>query len=192
MVDIIADKLAEWVQGKDLKGARIAVFNRIRDIPYSVIPELNDPHQYVRIFEFNRGSCTPKHFLLCNMYQMLGLRVWYAVYPYRWDEFENLYPPGLRKLARDMPTGYHLACKVEIGGKFILVDATLDPALEVVGLPVNKEWDGVSDMILPVNPCGEEQVYHPSEAYLMQMQQYDQSSLAFYDGLNSWMDALRV
>ena len=192
MDDIVEYKLREWVKGKALKDARIAVYNNIRDIPYAVIPDLNDPRQYIKILELNRGSCTPKHFLLCNMFQKLGLQVLYTVYPYKWDEFESLYPPGLMELARIMPLGYHLACKVEIEGKLVLVDATLDPALEVVGLPVNKEWDGTSDMLLPVHPCGEEQLHHPYEAHFMQTRQYDEVSLVFYEGLNSWMEAVRV
>ena len=191
MADIVEGKFREWVQGKNPREARVAIFNRIRDIPYAIIPGLNDPKQYVRMLELNRGSCTPKHFLLCNMFQSLGLQVLYAVYSYRWDEFENLYPPELRKAANEMPAGSHLACKVDIDGKLVLVDATLDPALAVVGLPVNKEWDGVSDTLLPVKPIGEEQLYYPSEANLIQVQQPDQRTMAFYNGLNAWMDLLR-
>jgi hypothetical protein len=192
MADIVDVKFREWVQGKNPREARIAIFNQIRDIPYAVIPELNDAKQYVRMLEFNKGSCTPKHFLLCNMFQRLGLEILYAVYSYRWDEFENLYPPELREAAKEMPMGSHLACKVNIGGKLVLVDATLDPALALVGLPVNKEWDGVSDTLLPVKPVGEEQLYYPSEANLIQVQQPDQRTMAFYNGLNAWMDLLRV
>jgi hypothetical protein len=191
MADIVEVKLREWTQGKSPEEARVTVFNRIRDIPYAIIPELNDPEQYVKMLELNRGSCTPKHFLLCNMFQKLGLQVLYAVYNYRWDEFEDLYPPELRKAAKEMPLGSHLACKVAIDGRLVLVDATLDPALAVVGLPVNKGWDGISDTLLPVKPIGEEQLYYPAEANLIQVQQIDERTMAFYNGLNAWMDLLR-
>jgi len=90
-----------------------------------------------------------------------------------------------------MPVSYHLACKVNIDERLVLVDATIDPALQKVGLPVNKEWDGISDTLLAINPCGEEQLYHPSEASLMQPQVTDEKSLAFYNGINSWMEKLR-
>ena len=192
MADIVESKFREWTQGKRLKEARIAVFNQIRDIPYAVIPELNDSSKYVKILETNRGSCTPKHFLLCNMFQRLGLQVLYVVYQYWWDEFANLYPPELKQQAREMPLGNHLACKVDIEGKLVLVDATLDPALAIVGLPVNKEWDGLSDTLLPINPCSEEQLYYPSEANLIQIQQFNDTTQAFYNGLNLWMELLRV
>jgi hypothetical protein len=192
MSNIVEAKFREWTQGKNLKEARIAIFNQIRDIPYAVIPELNDPRQYMKILELNRGSCTPKHFLLCTMFQKLGLRVLYVVYQYKWDEFKDLYPPELRELAEKMPTGNHLACKVEIEGQLVLVDATLDPLLEIVGLPVNKDWDGMSDTLLPVNPCAEEQLYHPSEANIVQAQQTNDITQSFYNRLNVWMELLRV
>ena len=192
MSDIIEEKFQEWVQGKNSKDARIAIYNRIRDIPYAITPDLNDSTEYTRIFEGNRGSCTPKHFLLCNMFQRLGLQVLYAVYPYKWEEFEDIYSPGLKKLAREMPLSYHLACKVDIEGKLILVDATLDPALEALGLPVNMKWDGISDTLLPVNPCGEVQLYHPSEAYLPQMEEPDERALNFYNEFNAWLETVRT
>ena len=192
MKDTINNTLHEWIKGKSPLEARIEIFNRIRDIPYAVIHELNDSEHYVNILEFNRGSCTPKHFLLANMYDRIGLRVLYVVYPYKWDEFEDLYPPDLVELAREMPVCFHLACRVEIDGKLVYVDATLDPALAAVGLPVNKDWDGISDTMLPVNPCGEEQIYHTSEAYLMQAQNVDEKATVSYERLNSWMDKLRT
>jgi hypothetical protein len=191
-IDAVEAKFKEWTRGKTSIEARISIFNKIRDIPYAILPELNDPKNYTRILELNRGSCTPKHFLLCAMFRKLGLEVWYMVYHYRWEEFEELYPLKLRKLAREMPIGYHLACKVDIDGRLVLVDATLDPALARVGLPVNQIWDGVSETMLPVNPCSEEELYDPSEASLMQAQQVNNVARTFYNGLNAWMELLRV
>ena len=113
------------------------------------------------------------------------------VYPFRWDEFESIYPTDVGKLSKDMPLSYHLACKVDIDGRLVLVDATLDPALEKVGLPVNKDWDGITDTMLAIHPCGMEEIYHPSEAHLMQPRITDNKSLSFYNGLNSWLEELR-
>ncbi len=190
---MLDEKFRQWTQGMDAFQARVSIYQRIRDIPYAVIPQLVDAERYVDILKLGKGSCTPKHFLLCNMYQRLGLLVLFVVYPFRWDEGDETefdYPPRLKKLAEELPTGYHLACKVEIDGKLVLVDATLDSALKNAGLAVNQDWDGVSDTLLPMNPCGEEQFYHPSEAYLMQAQ-YDGKSLAFYSELNSFFEEAR-
>jgi len=187
---MLNEKFRQWSQGKDTTQTRISIYERIRDIPYAVIPHLVDAERYVEILKLGKGSCTPKHFLLCNMYQRLGLLVLYVVYPFRWDEANFDYPPRLRRLAEELPTAYHLACKVEIDGELILIDATLDSALKRTGLPVNNNWDGVSDTLLPMHSCGKEQLYHPSEAYLMQAQ-YDQESLAFYSEFNRFLEEMR-
>lgn len=190
MAEVIEKKFREWTTGKDAVEARISIFEKIRDIPYATIPELADFKRYVEILNLGKGSCTPKHFLLCDMYQRLGMPVLYVVYPFRWDEVEIDYPPQLMSLARELPTSHHLACMVDINGKLILVDATVDPGLKKLGLHVNEEWDGVSNTVLPINPCGEGQIYHPSEASLMQAQR-DEKSLAFYSELNRWLEAVR-
>ena len=171
-------------------GARVAIFEKIRDIPYAIVPELNDAQRYLEILTLGKGSCTPKHFLLCSMYQQLGLSVLYAVYPFRWADVEVPYPPELRRLAEALPMSYHLACKVEIEGRLVLVDATLDRALEQMGLAVNKDWDGLLDMQLPMNPSGEEELYHPSEASSLRAQP-DEARLAFYNALNRWLEEMR-
>jgi hypothetical protein len=190
MYNVIDKKFREWAEGKNDMEARISIFNRIRDIPYATIPDLVNSERYMEIFSVGKGSCTPKHLVLCDMYQRLGLFVLYVVYPFRWDEVEIDYPPGLLKLARALPTSHHLACKVEINGELILVDATLDPPLKEMGLHVNEEWDGVSNTVLPINPCGEEEIHHPLEASLLTAQT-DEKALAFYNGLNHWLDEFR-
>lgn len=191
---LIERSFQEWTQGKSIIEARTSIYQKIRDIPYAVIPELVDAARYAEILKLQRGSCTPKHFLLGNMFQRLGMLVLYAVYPYRWDEgwdeIDFAYPSHLRKMAEEMPLSHHLACRVDIDGELVLVDATLDLALEGIGMPVNKEWDGISDTLLPMIPCGEEELYHPSEAYLMQAE-YDEKQLAFYREFNLWLEKVR-
>ena len=190
MSQLIEDKFSEWTDGRNDLQARVTIFEKIRDIPYATIPELVDSARYIEIFHIGKGSCTPKHLLLCNMYRMLGLSVLYVVYPFRWDEVEIEYPYRLLKLARELPTSHHLACKVEINGKLVLVDATLDPPLKKLGLPVNEEWDGINSTLLAMKPCGEEQIHHPYEASLLTAQT-DERSLAFYKELNYWLDEFR-
>ena len=133
----------------------------------------------------------PKHLLLCNLFQRLGLDVLYAVYPFCWNEFNHLYPARMRYLADRLPVSYHLACRVIIEEKPVLVDATIDAPLAKVGLPVNVEWDGLSDTVLPIEPCGEEELYHSSEAVLMKAKTYAEEELAFFRLLNSWLDEAR-
>jgi len=190
MTDIVEEQFKKWVQGQNEIEARVAIFERIRDIPYAVIPQINDSERYPDIISLGKGSCMPKHLLLCNMYRRLGLTVLYAVYPFRWDELEIDYPPKLKKLAKAMPPSHHLACKVDIDGRLVLVDATLDPPLETLGLPVNKEWDGKSDTLLPIKPGDGEEIYHPSEAFGVRSQP-DERALVFYNELNLLLDKVR-
>jgi len=190
---IVDEKFQQWTRGKDAVEARISIYERIRDIPYAVIPELIDAERYADILTLGRGSCTPKHFLLCNMFQRLGILVLFAVYPFRWGERAEVldeYPQQLGKLAEDLPLSHHLACKAEIDGRLVIVDATLDPPLGKVDLPVNRHWDGFSDTLLPMNPCGEEELYHPSEAHLMKPRS-DRQWLEFYAELNACLEEVR-
>jgi len=76
-----------------------------------------------------------------------------------------------------------LACKIEFEERLVLVDATVDLPLEEIGLPVTKDWDGMSDMALAVEPSGEEQIYHPSEAGLISNVFIDELHLAFFESL---------
>lgn len=190
MVNDIDKKFREWTHGKDAAQARISVFEQIRDIPYAVVPEINSTGHYVRILTIGRGSCTPKHFLLRDMYERLGLSVLYVVYAFRWSELEVDYPKRLRRLAEAMSISHHLACKVEIAGKLVLIDATVDSPLKRLGLPVNENWNGLSNMVLPVTPIAEEQFYHPAEVRDYEAR-YDDASLEFFSAMNQWLDTVR-
>ncbi len=190
MTNSIDEKFREWTRGGRAVAARVAVYEKIRDIPYAVIPGINSSLHYARILTVGKGSCTPKHFLLRDMYERLGLPVLYVVYPFRWSDLEVEYPEHLRKLAETVPISHHLACKVEIGGKLVLVDATVDSPLKKLGLPVNENWNGYDDMLLPVTPVGEELVYHPAEVRNYEAS-YDEASLQFFSQMNAWLDRVR-
>jgi hypothetical protein len=189
----LEETFRQWTAGKDAVRARISIYENIRDIPYAVLPGLNNTDRFADILTLRRGSCTPKHFLLCNMFQRLGLTVLFAVYPFRWGEpaemmVGNLEP--LREMTKALPMSHHLACRVEIDGRLVLVDATLDPPLGKAGMAINQEWDGFSDTLLPMTPCGEEQLYHPSEAYLIEVRSGQQWQ-EFYERLNNCLEWVR-
>ena len=190
MTSIVDQRLREWTRGKSEVAARISIYEQIRNIPYAIDPELTNPVRYAEILKLGRGSCMPKHLLLSDMYQRLGLMVLLAVYPFRWADIEVDYPPRLRALANSIPESTHLACRVEIEGKLVLVDATVDLPLDKLGIPVNRNWDGRSDTVLPIEPTEEEQLYHPSEVVPIDVA-LDDDRLAFYEGLNSWLEEVR-
>jgi hypothetical protein len=100
------------------------------------------------------------------------------------------YSDRLKDMALALPVSRHIACKVEIDDKLVLVDATFDLPLQKAGFSVNANWDGISNMNLPVTPCGEEEWYYPSEARLMKTDINAQFRV-FYPELNIFLDQMR-
>ncbi|MEA3489086.1 MAG: transglutaminase domain-containing protein [Candidatus Omnitrophota bacterium] len=192
-------KFDEWTSGLSPEEGRIRIFEEIRDIPYFIDLEMLDREKGpVKMLEVNRGSCSPKHYLLGSMYRMLGLSVRFCTYPFLWKEMDVGYPAELREMADELPVTYHLACRVLIKGKWVLVDATWDSALREAAFPVNLEWDGNSDTFLAVNPLDEiafEDVREREKALKEKMNSYglpEKLKLSrFTMGLNKWLEKVR-
>jgi hypothetical protein len=189
MSDIISEKLSRWTEEQNPLEARIAVFRKIRDIPYAIIPEVIHPQKYLDILKINKGSCSPKHFLLADLLERLGLTIFYSVWQFLWKDIPIEWPIELKKLVEEMPVNTHLALRVKIEDEFVLVDATLDPKLKILGLPIN-DWDGKSDTLLPIQPLGAE-AWHSREEREAMVPDFEERSLVFYQKLNSWMEKVR-
>lgn len=191
MLELIDLKFKEWTGGKSPVPARISIFENIRNIPYGVLPETTDPITGPEMMlEMNRGSCQPKHYLLGEMLGRLGLNVFYVVYRFHWDEFDG-YPDYLKQMARRMPEGRHLSCLVEIEGEYRLVDATADPALVKIGIPIN-DWDGKSNLSLPFEPLDSGEIYHSSERLPLTPRVFNGQEAAFFKKMNEFLDSLRA
>lgn len=144
---------SRWTRGLDPHESLISVFEHIRDIPYSLLPPMTDPKTAPeQILTEGRGSCGPKHYLMAEMYRKLGFLVAYATFPFLWNDPDILYPPDLKERVPGLPVSFHLACRVLIDGRWVLVDATWDRPLKRVGFPVNGYWDGRSDTRCAVKP----------------------------------------
>ena len=189
MSDIISEKLSLWTKGQDSLEARISVFRKIRDIPYAIIPEVIHPQKYLDILKINKGSCSPKHFLLADLLERLGLTVFYSVWQFLWKDIPIEWPLQLKKLVEEMPVNTHLALRVKIEDEFVLVDATLDPKLRILGIPIN-DWDGRGNTLLPIQPLGEEAWHYREEREVM-VPNFEEKSLVFYQKLNYWMEKVR-
>lgn len=145
-------RFQEWTHGLDPRESRISIFEHIHDIPYSLAIPMTDPKiAPEQILSLGKGYCSPKHHLLAAMYRKLGLDVIYATFPFVWNDPAIQYPPYLRTLAAGMPVAYHLACRVRINGRWVLVDATWDLPLVKAGFPVNEYWNGYADTKCAVN-----------------------------------------
>jgi hypothetical protein len=153
MSTLVDKKFREWTSGLGTHDSVISIFQKIRDIPYSLAMPMSDPGTaQEQILAVGKGSCGPKHYLLAEMFRRLGFEVVYATVPFLWNDPDLSYPPGLRKLATGLPVAHHLACRVLISSRWVLVDATWDPPLKRAGFPVNEHWDGRADTLCAVKP----------------------------------------
>lgn len=153
MSTLVDASFQDWTLGLDPRQSRISIFEHIRDIPYSLSVRMTGPDTAPeQILSAGKGNCGPKHYLLAAMYRKLGLEVVFATFPFLWNDPDFRYPLHLRTLAAAVPIAYHLACRVRINGRWVLVDATWDPPLLRGGFPVNEHWDGFSETRCAVKP----------------------------------------
>lgn len=197
--ELLIKILNEWREGRPQKEASIVIFERIRDIPYYLVPQIDNPQEWgTSIVRNNQGSCSPKHYLLGFLFDKLGIPIKYVTFPFRWNKQRIDYPQELKKLAQGSPIGYHVACRALIEKRWVLVDATWDRGLEKAGFPVNVKWDGVSDTLNAVTPF--EEVIHESlqdrlEYVKKKKELYSEEEKAIYakfiEDFNSWLEILR-
>ena len=182
----------KWTENLGLTESMINIFENVRNNPYMVIPELNNPKSGpVGLLRRGKGSCSPKHFLIAIMFKKLGIPVKYVTCPFSWDDPAIDYPLKLRKLAVKVPICYHLACKACIRGRWVLVDATWDPPLKKVGFPVNEKWDGISDTICAVKPLAET-VHDTVESWTVWFSEREiLLRNRFHSELNKWLEEVR-
>jgi len=196
----IALTLKSWTKGLDHSEKHISVFNHVRDIPYALIPELMNPYTGPQdMLACQKGSCSPKHFLLGKMFQLLNIPVRYVSFVFSWKDQALTWPAGLKRKAAKLPPDYHLACKAYIRGQWRLLDATWDTPLKAAGAEVNDFWDGKSDTVNAVKPL--ERIMHDNaEArmrYVFSRESLfsEENNLArekFGLALNDWLEKIRA
>jgi len=196
---IVEDTFTEWTKGLSAEESRVRIFEKIRDIPYYIDPAHFDFEKGpTGTLEDNRGSCTPKHYIMGVMYGKLGLTVEYCTYGFHWKDQKLDYSKEVMAMAKKLPVAYHLACRVFIEGKWILVDATWDPSLAFAGFPVNIDWDGKSDTTLAVTPtedhsCGD--IHKRESTFSEKLSAYslgEKLELSrFTIALNRWLEDMR-
>lgn len=112
----------------------VATFNRVRDMPYDTLAA----YDAAGLRAQGRGNCVAKASLLAHELRALGV-------PCRIVSWEYTLP-ALVEAQRDLAfdSDVHTAVQAHIGDRWLLVDATHDPALAKLGLTVG-HWDGRSD-----------------------------------------------
>ncbi len=125
----------------------IGAYVSIREIPYG---SPNSPSPLL-VIERNRGTAKGKHMLLKLVLTSLGYEV-----QEHWARHDlgklpiDPWPEALEDFRGKPLTGFHDFLKVKVGDVWVTVDATYDKALLALGFPVH-DWDGVSDIPLPVS-----------------------------------------
>jgi transglutaminase-like putative cysteine protease len=190
--DPIRAALAEWTQGHDSRSARIALFERVRDLRYRY-PASRDPLEVLRA---GSGSCSGKHYLLGELYRRLGIPVRNMICMHRFNESPLPFPDEMQDLLRKNEiVDLHDYLQICVDGKWIDVDATWELPLRDYGFPVNEDWDGGTSMLLTVTPDEQEEVHgDPSKAKEERLAKLTprQRTLRkqFLEALGRWLDEL--
>jgi hypothetical protein len=125
MQSAVDNKFHEWTKSLDNHNSMVSIFEHIRDIPYSLsVPFTDSITSPEQLLVAGKGSCGPKHYLLAEMFRKLNMSVVYATIAFSWNDPDLRFPPSLRELAANLPVAYHLACRVQVGCRWILVDVT--------------------------------------------------------------------
>src|SRR5262245_22194698 len=96
MDDPILAAFTEWTKGCDPVAARVALFERVRDMPYQY-PGTNDPAE---VLKSGRGSASGKHYLLGELFRRLGLKVRHMLCTHRFNESPLPFPDEMQAMLR--------------------------------------------------------------------------------------------
>ena len=198
-MNIVNETFDIWTKDLNPKEKRISIFNHIRDITYKIIPNIRTSIEGpVKILEYMSGSCTPKHFLLGKMFEMIDMPIKYISVPFSWNNPNVNYPNYIRKLAEKTPIEYHLACKTFIENKWRLIDATWDLPLEKVGFLINKNWDGISETkcaVIAIDEVEHNKAIERDEFVKKMKSSWSSEdhkiTTLFVDEINKWLEQVR-
>jgi hypothetical protein len=145
--DPIRAAYEEWTRGCDPVSARIALFERVRDLPFRY-PSSRDARE---VLQQGGGSCSGKHRLLAELFRLAGLPVRHMLCIHRFNDSSMGFPEHMHGvLQKNEIVDAHDYLQISIDGEWVDVDATWPLALRDFGLPAIEEWDGKSSMMLSV------------------------------------------
>src|SRR5262245_20479686 len=153
--DPIRAAFDEWTRGHDPVAARIALFERVRDLPYQY-PASRDP---LAVLRDRTGSCSGKHYLLGALFRRQGVPVRHMVCTHRFNDSPMPFPDHMQELLRKNEIlDVHDYLQISVDGQWLDVDATWPLGLRDFGLPTTEDWDGKSSMLLSVVPDEHDQI----------------------------------
>ena len=192
--DPIRAAYEEWTQGRDAVAARIALFERVRDLAYQY-PASRDPKE---VLQRGGGSCSGKHYLLGELFRRQGLPVRHMLCTHRFNDSPLPFPGHMQDLLRKNEIlDVHDYLQISVDGEWIDVDATWPLALRDFGLPATDDWDGKSPMVLSVIPDEQVEVQgNPAKTKEEQLSKLTprQRTLRkqFLEALSQWVGELQA
>jgi len=125
----------------------IQPYEYVRDLAYGDIGSRNP----FDVLLASKGTCSGKHALLKLFFEALGYDVQSFFALHNFGNFPvRPWPIELSEFKGGDIPDYHDFLKVKIGNNWFVVDAVFDTDIVPLGFP-KLEWDGKSDMELPVH-----------------------------------------
>lgn len=157
---------------------RVEYFKFVRDIPYRMPSKL----------ERNNYACHGKHTVLKKLLETTKAEVRYRICEFYWDDF-RIIPENIMRIPHKKD-GIHVYLEMKHKDKWIILDATLDKALEPE-LPAN-DWDGKHNTRICVKTRN---IYTPEQSIEL-YKNYDylkdlQTNQEFYKALNQFFESIR-
>jgi transglutaminase-like putative cysteine protease len=192
--DPIRAAYEEWTRGRDAVAARIALFERVRDLAYEY-PASRNP---VEVLQRRAGSCSGKHYLLGELFRRQGLPVRHMMCTHRFNDSPLPFPGHMQDLLRKNEIlDVHDYLQIAVDGEWIDIDATWPLGLRDFGLPATDDWDGKSPMVLTVIPDEQIEVHgDPAKTKEEQLSKLTprQRTLRkqFLEALSQWVTELQA
>jgi transglutaminase-like putative cysteine protease len=167
----------------------VDVFERVRDIPFSFAPHTDA----MTLLRHGSGTCAPKHALLAQEYERLGVPTRFVYVTYRLDDMPGEFPPELQPLVHDGIVRGHAALQIYRSGGWLDVDATFDRPLKAHGFVVTEGWDGRSSMPLVVVPLSRVETAEPPARVeaVLGIQHRTTLPRDLLARVNAWLDGVR-
>jgi transglutaminase-like putative cysteine protease len=167
----------------------VTIFERVRDIPFKFAPHRDAE----TLLQRGYGTCAPKHALLAQLYQRLGIETRFVYVTFRFEEMPGEFPEDLRPLLYDGVVRGHTALQLRLNDRWGDVDATFDRPLKAAGVVVTEEWDGRSSMPLVVKPLTRVESVEPPahEEALLGIRHRTYLPRDSVERINDWLDQLR-
>lgn len=163
----------------------IELYREVNSVPYA----FSVPRNPDLLFQKNKGICSEKNMFLAKQFHDMGIPVRFVLMYFDWNAMPV---PKELVTTRKWYLDLHLAIQVNVDGRWLLVDATWDPALKAAGLEMTENWDGMSDTKIGVPALGRLPIpfiaYQPFKLLLRVREKGDP---AFQRAFNEYVQKIR-